>query len=222
MTNLQAFHDQVKRGGLEGVRSSLAEDPSLLDAKNDAGQTALLLAKYYRQEEIARYLQTLDPQMDVFLAAAVGQSSFVGSEIDRDATLLTAYSSDGWTVLHIAAFFGHDGLVSQLIDCGATIDMPSTNQMKNTPLHAAVAGRKVESVRVLLEREANPNVRQEGGWTPLHGAAQNGDRSIVELLLAHGADVKAQADNKQAALDLALMKGNGELAALFEELGAGQ
>ena len=53
-----------------------------------------------------------------------------------------------------------------------------------------------------------PNARQEGGWTALHAAAQNGDREIVELLLAHGADLKARADNNQGALDLALQKGH--------------
>ena len=67
---------------------------------------------------------------------------------------------------------------------------------------------------------ANVNVRQEGGWTALHGAAQNGDREIVEVLLANGADTSARAANNQAALDLALVKGHNEIAALLEELGA--
>ena len=222
MTDVQAFHDQIKRGGIEAVRSSLAEDPSLLNATNAAGQTALLLAKYYKQEDIADYLLTLDPQLDIFLATAAGRSSKVLSELERDRTLVDSHSRDGWTPLHLAGFFGHSDLVSALIDKGAKIEAVSTNQMKNTPLHAAIAGRQIEAARVLLERGANANARQEGGWTALQSAAQSGDREALELLIAHGADVNARADNNQCALNLALMKGNQEIAALLEHLGAGQ
>jgi hypothetical protein len=54
----------------------------------------------------------------------------------------------------------------------------------------------------------------------LQGAAQAGDREIVELLLAHGADPNARADNNQAALDLALLKGHQDIAELLEATGA--
>ncbi len=72
---------------------------------------------------------------------------------------------------------------------GANVDARSTNAMKNTPLHAAVAGRKADAMsQCLLERGADVNARQHGGWTALQGAAQAGDREIVKLLLANGAD----------------------------------
>ena len=43
------------------------------------------------------------------------------------------------------------------------------------PIHSAVAGRHGDVVVALLEAGADPNVRQRHGWTPLHGAAQDGD-----------------------------------------------
>jgi len=220
MTDLKAFHEQVKRGDLEAVRASVSEDASLLDAPNESGQTAFLLAKYYGQEDMAKYLLSLEPKLDVFNCCVAGRTSDVIGEVDRDPYLLQAHSSDGWTPLHLAAFFGQADLANALLDRGADANARSTNGMKNTPLHAAAAGGKTELVELLLKRGADANARQDGGFTALHSAAQAGNRDMVAVLLAHGADVNARAANNQSPLDLALTKGRAEVAALLEELGA--
>jgi len=47
----------------------------------------------------------------------------------------------------------------------------------------------VAVVRTLLERGANPNIRDEGDNAyPLHFAAERGDLAVVRLLIEHGAD----------------------------------
>ena len=219
MTDLKSFHEAVKAGDLDAVRRGLAEQPDLLNGTNAAGQSALLLAKYYRQEKVAEYLLGQGPALDLFLASAVGETATVLKTIDADPSLLETHSSDGWTPLHLAAFFGHSELAQALIDRGATIDSRSTNAMRNTPLHAATAGRKLEVIHLLLHGGANVNATQEGGWTALHAAAQNGDREMFELLLAHGADLQARAENQQTALDLALVRGHGEIATLIDSIG---
>jgi ankyrin repeat protein len=219
MTDVKTFHESVRSGDLDAVRASLANDPSLLDARNEAGQTAVLLSKYYGQQEVAKYLMSCGPKLDVFTAAAVGDGDVVFREIDRDPALIAGHSPDGWTPLHLAAFFGNREIAEKLIERGAEVDARSTNAMKNTPLHAAAAGRKTELMRLLLDEGANANATQTGGWTALHAAAQNGDREIIEILLAHGADLNVRAENHQSALDLALLKGRQEAAALLDILG---
>lgn len=220
MSEVNTFHEQVKSGDLEGVRGTLAQNPDLLNAKNESGQCALLLSQYYGRQEIMDYLLQLDPALDIFTAVATGRIDAVLSELNRDPALIGAHSTDGWTPLHLAAFFGRRDVAAALIERGAEVDARSTNAMKNTPLHAATAGKKADLVKLLLEEGANANARQEGGWTPLHGAAQNGDREIVELLLAHDADLKARADNNQGPLDLALQTGRQDLAVMLQQLGA--
>jgi ankyrin repeat protein len=215
MADVKAFHEHVKKGDLSAVQAVLAEDPALLDATNETGQSAFLLAKYYRQEAVAQYLLGLNPKLDIFNLCVAGR---MPTEIDRDPALLEAHSTDGWTPLHLAAFFGHPELANWLLDRGAQIDSRSTNGMKNTPLHAAAAGSATPLVELLLKRGANANATQEGGWTALHSAAQAGNRAMVETLLANGANIDARAANNQAPLDLALLKGNQEIAALLENL----
>ena len=220
MSDLNSFHDQVKQGDSAGVRAALARDRSLLDATNESGQNAFLLAKYYRQPEIAEYLLSLSPKLDLFGSCVAGRLGAVMDEIDRDPSRSASHSNDGWTPLHLAAFFGQSELAGALLDRGADVNARSANSMKNTPLHAAAAGGQIELMRLLLMRGADANASQEGGWTALHSAAQTGNREMVELLLAHGAHVNTRAANNQAPLDLALTNGHQDIARLLEELGA--
>ena len=72
-----------------------------------------------------------------------------------------------------------------LINAGARVNSPSQNGMKVTPLHSAAAGRHTVIVKLLLEHDADPNALQEGGFTPLHAAAQNGNVQTTHILLFH-------------------------------------
>ncbi len=220
MSDLNNFQELVKKGDLQAVRAALAEQPGLLDATNESGQSSFLLAKYYRQAELADYLLSLNPKLDLFAACVAGQSERVLAEIDANANLLESRNSDGWTPLHLAAFFGHAQLAKGLLNRGAAVDARSGNAMNNTPLHAAVAGNHVELLALLLERGADANALQHGGWTALHAAAQTGNIDAVRTLLGHGASPAVRAENNQSPLDLALIHGKGEVAELLERRGA--
>lgn len=95
----------------------------------------------------------------------------------------------------------------------------AANPTQVTPLHSAATARNIEAARLLLEH-GNPkmvNARQQGGWVPIHAAAQNGDLAMVELLLKHHADPKlANSDGSTPAM-VAREKGHEELAALLED-----
>ena len=220
MATVNEFLEVVKAGDAAKVTALLDADPELLDGTNETGQGAFLLAKYYGRDEVAGLLLARGPKLDIFTASAAGKVQLVAELLGRDKASLESHSSDGWTPLHMAAFFGQKSMAEVLIEHGADVNSRSTNAMKNTPLHAAVAGRGRDIVPVLLAHGAAVNAKQTAGWTALHAAAQNGDRELVEFLLANGADLSVRADNNQNALDLAMIKGHAEVSNLLDQLGS--
>ena len=61
---------------------------------------------------------------------------------------LTASSQDQYTPLHAAAASGHLGVVTALLDLGASLH--AANRAGNTPLHTAVLNGHVDVVQVSL------------------------------------------------------------------------
>jgi ankyrin repeat protein len=175
-----------------------------------------------RAGELSRVaaLVEADPSLAIFAAAILGNTGEIEQLLAANRSLVSMLSSDGWTPLHLAAFFGKNDAARLLLNKGAPVNARSTNAMENMPLHAAAAGRHTAIAKLLLEHGASANARQHGGWTPLHAAAQNGDIEMALALLAGGADVRARAENNQSALDLALTKGQQAMVELLEVNGA--
>jgi ankyrin repeat protein len=165
-----------------------------------------------------------DPSLAIFAAAmqveTQGDTPGVEQLLAANRSLISAVSSDGWTPLHLAAFFGAVDTARALLNKGASPSARSTNAMQNLPLHAAAAGRHAAIVALLIEHGAPVDARQHGGWTALHAAAQNGDLAMAEILISAGADVSARAENNQCALDLALTKGHQSMVEFLEAHGA--
>jgi ankyrin repeat protein len=69
------------------------------------------------------------------------------------------------------------------------------NTGQRTALHYAVGGSHGDIVRLLLERGADPNLRDEGdNAIPLCFACEKNEFEIIRLLVEHGADVNATGD----------------------------
>jgi ankyrin repeat protein len=175
-----------------------------------------------RAGDLARVqsLVDADPTLAIFAASILGETERLEQLLAGNRALLTAVSTDGWTPLHLAAFFGKVDAVRLLLNKGALVTARSTNEMRNTPLHAAAAGGHSGVVQILLEHGADANARQHSGWAPLHAAAQNGDLESARALVAAGADPSARADNNQRPLDLALIKARQSMVEFLEASGA--
>ena len=182
----EALFTAIKSGDLDALNALLADDPALADARED-GVSAVLVSLYHRQDAVREALLAAGAEVGPLEAAALGYVS----KLDPSAR-----GGDGFTALHLAAFFGGAEAVRALLAAGADANADAENPLRVRPLHSAVASRDRESVRALLEAGADPNVTQEGGFTPLDGARHQGNAEMERLLLEHGAQDSSDVPSK--------------------------
>ncbi|XP_071582418.1 uncharacterized protein [Temnothorax nylanderi] len=91
---------------------------------------------------------------------------------------------------------------------GADINIKCIYQKLERDLHRAAQEGQLDVVNALLNRDADVNLEDFEGWTPLHCAAQNGHLDVVNALLNKGADVN-KINNNQGVTPLYLAIQNG-------------
>jgi uncharacterized protein len=209
----------VESGNLEAVRDLASRDPAAVVAPGPDGLSSVLWARYRDRIDVLDVLLSVGPQLDVFEAAAVGWKDRLRELLQGEPALVSAWSVDGFTPLHLAAFFGHAEAVGFLVEHGADPHAVSRNPLSVMPLHSAAAGGHLEAARVLLDGNADPNARTHQGFTALHDAAENGSLDLTELLLERGADPTITDDEGRTARDMAIERGHTDVAFLLEGAG---
>ncbi|HVT99535.1 MAG TPA: ankyrin repeat domain-containing protein [Acidobacteriaceae bacterium] len=130
--------------------------------------------------------------------------------------LLTAidhYVYAGDTALHVAAASDGAKIVRELLRLGAAVG--AANRRQAVPLQYAVDGgpgapgwrpeAQAETVTLLLEPDADPNVADAGGTTPLLRSVRNRCAAAVRALLDGGADAERQNKHGSRPRDLAVV-----------------
>ena len=217
-----AFIDAIKAGEFERVKAMASADPALIDARSRSGESAILTAVYHRQKEIVNLLVARGAALSIFEACAAGELEHVERLLEggRDASAINAHGADGWTPLHLAAFFGHAKIVELLLSRDADVAARSRNPNGNTPLHAALVGNHKLVAGLLIGHGADVNAADAAGWRPLHLAAANNNLDAITALVAQGADVAAGNGEGLTPLTIAQEKSHREAAALLRRYGA--
>jgi len=198
----------IAASNVRGVRGLLEDQPWLATDRDDDGVSALMRARYQLDRGLVEAVRGHVEEMDVFEAAAFGDLDRLSELFAAGPELVDATSGDGFTPLHLAAFFGQTDAVRLLLARGAAPDERGQGWMTGTPLSAAAAGGHTAIVLMLLETGADPNVQQAQGFTPLHAAAQNGDLESVRALLEAGADPATVSEDGVTAMELAEQAGD--------------
>ena len=121
------------------------------------------------------------------------------------------------TGIHVAAYFGAEQIVRELISMELLFD--SRDTYGQTPLSWAAGNGHDAVVKLLLEKGANIETTGNDGRTPLSWAAGNGYDTVVKLLLEKGANIETT--DKDSRTPLSWAAGNGYDAVVkFLEKGA--
>jgi uncharacterized protein len=190
-----ALLEAVRGGDAGRVRELVTSDHSLAAVRDENGLSAVLVSLYHQQPDARDALLAAGPELDVLEAAALGRLDLLRAHLESDQDALDARTPEGFTPLHLAAFFGGGPAVRMLLAAGVPPDADADNPNRVRPLHSAAAAGDRDAARALLVAGADPNVRQEGGFTPLLAAAHADDAVLAQLLLDHGADPALAADD---------------------------
>lgn len=130
---------------------------------------------------------------------------------------MDATDKDGFTPLHTAAYWGHEGFAEALLGLGATV---SRDRKGHTPLHVAINRGKLPVAELLLRSGVSPNTENRFGDPMLHNAAHHGVQPMVRLLLDHGAEVnKTSTSTGGTALHVAVGQQHIRVVKLLVERG---
>jgi len=103
-------------------------------------------------------------------------------------------------------------LVTMLLDLGAS---PNGDTSRESPLRAACEKGSEESVRLLLERGADPNIAGDGLQSPLAVASGKGNQRIAKMLLDAGARIDTE--DPMTPLGWAALNGQADIFKLLAD-----
>lgn len=189
------LHAMAAKGDTPAIRGLLAKGASI-DARDQSGRTALLVATHANQVEAAKVL--IEAGADVNAKDAISDSPYLyaGARGHLEILRMTlAHGADlkstnryGGTALIPAAERGHVDTVRTLIEAG--VDVDHVNKLNWTALLEAIVladggPRHVAIVKLLVDARADVNLADGEGVTPLQRA--RGFSEIEKILVAAGA-----------------------------------
>jgi ankyrin repeat protein len=205
--------EAIQKRDLARVAQLVTENPAVARERNPAGVSAIMQARYYGQQSIIDLLRAHAGDLDVFEASALGDMAQLKKLLKANPELTRSYSPDGFTPLHLAAYFGQLESAGELLRQGADPVALANNGTKLAVINSAAASGSTQMVKLILHAGANPNVQQEGGYTALHSAAHRNNVEMICALLDAGADISIRTKDGKTAAEMA----NPEVAAMLAQ-----
>src|SRR4026208_181950 len=111
----QQLFDAIKAGKTDEVRQLVQQNPSLKQARDASGASAILVAAYNMKPDVVNALLELGAPGDIFEASVLGNVDRINEILKSNPKRASEYAPDGFTPVALAAFFGQPAAVKTLI-----------------------------------------------------------------------------------------------------------
>jgi ankyrin repeat protein len=150
---VSTIFDLIDAGDADGVRALLAADPGAAAQQDDQGLSVVMRAAYRGMTDV---VLEADPPLGPFERIVVGQSDGLPAP--------DAWTPDGFTPLHIAAFVDNVDAARTLLDAGADPNVYATASFARvTPLGTCRFANATRVEELLRERGADPKLVEDEG-----------------------------------------------------------
>ncbi|THZ22360.1 ankyrin [Aureobasidium pullulans] len=207
----------------------LARAGANLDAQDAVKDTALHMAAQAGELDMVRFLvmkkakvsiQNIAGKTALDFACAGNQTKIIEYLLKNGATCEP--DTSGRTELHEAIDGGCDvDILKLFVSKGVDVNAKDNAGIKGA-LHLAARRGEHAIVQVLIDAEADMNIKSSSGQTLLHEAARGGSADVVRRFLAYGVDIEARNKDEQTPLAVACCESEGsdDVVRVFLDAGA--
>lgn len=173
-----------------------------INAKTDDGvslmvETPLDYAVWQRNLELAKILLHAGANVEgachkfhwPLLAAIVNEDFKMAKLLLDYGADLYKTGSDDYTVLHMAVLKHKINSVKYLLSIGFNVNAPGFGTDGGTALHVTVRREDIEIAKILIEHNADLNIIDYKGYTPLTLAVEKNEENFIKLFIEKGANV---------------------------------
>lgn len=195
----------------------IREDMTIATCQGDTDKLLMLLHICHQEyNNIDQYPKKLN------LFNLLGNSITYGQTKCFEVLINHLYADDNWDTLRVNLDILIDEYIKETVELGNIeilnilldkVDINKGDCYHITPLHLACKEDNLDIVKLLIEKGANIDVKDNCGNAPIHLAAQNiGSFKCVQYLVDMGADINVTNVNDESVLFSAVLHGNCECA----------
>jgi uncharacterized protein len=178
---MHAIFELVDQDDADAIRALLVRDPAAADARDETGVSPLTHALYRGRQAAFEAIRASSTLADPWDRLVAGEQDGLPAP--------DAWSPDGFTGLHLAAFAHNAAAARALLEAGADPNAIARARFARvTPLGTCAFANEPDVARVLLEHGADPAITEGDNpdGTPLAVAEANGFSEVADVLRGAG------------------------------------
>ncbi|MCW3160194.1 ankyrin repeat domain-containing protein [Chryseobacterium oryctis] len=149
----------------------------------------------------------------IYDVARSGTVAEVKELMKQNPDIINQTNEHGFSPLILACYRGNSDVAKFLMDNVKDINYKS---QEGTALAGLSVKYNKELVEYILKKNANPNIEDATGATPLFWAVKFGNKELTELLLKHKADKTIKDSQGMTPFEYALQTNNKEIINLLK------